>query len=128
MAHFRAFTKQLKTALLSLSASKTLADAYGYTFDPAEDKDENDVSTQSMRPTQKLPDIYRMKYVRKTSYTFYPTPDDAAEAALLKKWVRYLRFMDSDAACGAFLLDLIKQFTPLSAGLLPHRNLEPISI
>ena len=50
MAQFCEFIRQLKTALLSLKTSKTLADVYGYTFDPALDKDGNYISTQSTRP------------------------------------------------------------------------------
>jgi hypothetical protein len=108
MAQFRGFKRQLKTALLSLKTYKTLADVYGYTFDPALDRNGNDISTQSTRPARKLPASYNVHLISKCGYGFYSTPDDPTEAVLLKEWIRYLRLLDSDAACGAFLLDLIK--------------------
>ena len=60
-----------------------------------------------MRSAQKLPANSKMYAIKKLSYTNYLAPADFAEAALLKQWTQYLRLMDSDAACGAFLLDLI---------------------
>jgi hypothetical protein len=50
-----------------------------------------------------------VQLISKCNYSYYSAPDDPAEAALLRKWIRHLRLLDSDAACGAFLLDLIKR-------------------
>ena len=88
--------------------SKALGDAYGYAFNPAVDRNGHDISTQSTRPTRELPASYVVQLISKNNYSFYSVPDDPAEAALLRKWIRHLRLLDSDAACGAFLLDLIK--------------------
>jgi hypothetical protein len=109
-AKFREFTRQLKTGLLSLKMSKTLGDVYSYTFNPVVDHHGNDISTRPTRPAQALPaDKYVMHRISRCNYGFYPAPADAAEAALLKRWKQHLRLMDSDAACGAFLLNLIKR-------------------
>ena len=109
MVQFREFKQQLKTALLSLRTSKALGDAYGYAFNPVVDRNGHDISTQSTRPTRELPASYVVQLISKNNYSFYSVPDDPAEAALLRKWIRHLRLLDSDAACGAFLLDLIKR-------------------
>ena len=109
-AQFREFKRQLKTALLSLKTSKTLGDAYSYTFNPVVDKYNKDISTRSTRPAQALPaDKYVMQLISRCNYGYYPAPADVAEAALLERWKQHLRLMDSDAACGAFLLNLIKR-------------------
>jgi hypothetical protein len=109
-AQFREFKRQLKTALLSLTTSKTLGDAYGYTFNPVVDKYNKDISTRSTRPAQALPaDKYVVQLISKCNYGYYPAPANVAEAALLERWKQHLRLMDSDAACGAFLLNLIKR-------------------
>ena len=108
MAQFSEFIWQLRIALLSLKTSKTLADTFDYAFDPAVDKDGNDMYTQLTRPARKLPASCKVHWISRCNCAFYSTPDDAAEAALLKEWVQYIRLMDSDAACGAFLLDPIK--------------------
>ena len=76
VAQFREFTKHLSRVLLSLSTSKTLADAYSYTLDPHVDKNGNDISTKSMRLAKRLPATYVMQYIKRLTYTYYPPRND----------------------------------------------------
>ena len=72
MAQFREFIWQVKTALLSLKTSKTLADVYGYTFDPALDRDGSDIFTKPTRPAQQLPaEDYSVHFISKCNYQYY---------------------------------------------------------
>ena len=70
MVQFREFKQQLKTALLSLRASKALGDAYGYAFNPAVDRNGHDISTQSTRPRRELPASYVVQLISKNNYSF----------------------------------------------------------
>ena len=60
MALFREITIQLKRFLLTYKASTSLGAVYDYMFGDAIDKDGNDLSIESMRPSEELPVMYSM--------------------------------------------------------------------
>ena len=112
MALYPEFTIQLMRLLLTYKTSMSLAAVYDYALRDAVEKDGNDVSTDSMRPSEELPAMYRMHFIRRNSFKFYEAPvGKPAEAALLAEWKRYLHLKDGDDACGAFLVRVVHLFS-----------------
>ena len=108
MALYREFTIQLKRFLLTYKTSTSLGAVYDYAFGDAVDKDGNDVSTESMRPSEELSAMHRVHFIRHNRFKFYEAPvGKPAEAALLAECKRYIRLKDDNNACSVFLVRVV---------------------